>query len=371
MNYTFKKKCYKSIQAVMLGISVLGLAACGTTKEPAASVVKDPNSLSLKEIETNAKKEGEVNSVGMPDSWANWGETWDEVKQKYTLKHSDTDLSSAEEIAKMESEKENATADIGDVGISFGPIAEQKKLTIPYKTSYWNDVPEWAKDDNGDWVVGYQGTIAFLTNKELVKNPPKSWDDLLKGNYKVTVGDVQRGTQNQMAVLAASMAYGGDEKHLQPGIDFFAKLAKQGRLSLTDAKPANIEKGEVEVALVWDFNALGYAEQINRKQFDVTIPKEGSVVSGYATIINKYAKHPYAAMATREYILSDEGQINLAKGYARPIRDNVKLPEEVADKMIPKEEYKNAKPIKDYKAWEETAKTLPQLWQEEVVVHVK
>ena len=30
-------------------------------------------------------------------------------------------------------------------------------------------------------------------------------------------------------------------------------------------------------------------------------------------------------MLTREYILSDAGQENLAKGYARPIRENVKL----------------------------------------------
>ncbi|MGZ9816806.1 ABC transporter substrate-binding protein [Peribacillus simplex] len=370
MNRTFKKNCYKSIQAVMLGVSVLGLAACGATNEEAAPVVKDPNSLTLKEIETKAKEEGTINSVGMPDSWANWGETWNEVMKKYTLEHNDTDLSSAEEIAKMESEGESATADIGDVGISFGPIAEQKELTMPYKTSYWDEVPKWAKDDNGDWVVGYQGTIAFFTNKELVDNPPKSFDDILKGDYKVTVGDVQRGTQNQMAVLAAAIAYGGDETNLQPGIDFFAKLAKQGRLSLTDAKPANIEKGEVEVALVWDFNALGYADQINRDQFEVTIPTEGSVVSGYATIINKFAKHPHAAMATREYILSDEGQINLAKGFARPIRD-VELPKEVAEKMVPEEQYKNAKPIEDYKAWEETAKNLPQIWQEEVLVHVK
>jgi putative spermidine/putrescine transport system substrate-binding protein len=370
MKSSWSKKSLKVVQAGILGISLLGLAACGNNEKSAAPSVSGANSLSLGQIEAKAKKEGAINSVGMPDTWANWGETWSDVTKKYQLTHQDTDLSSAEEIAKFESEKENATADIGDVGISFAPIAVQKNLTLPYKTSYWNDVPKWAKDDKGNWIAGYQGTIAFLTNKELVKNPPKSWDDILKGNYKVTVGDVQRGAQNQMAVLAAAIAYGGSESNIEPGIKYFAKLAKQGRLSLTDAKPANIEKGEVEVAIVWDFNALGYAEQINRKQFDVSIPKEGSVVSAYSTIINKFAKHPYAAMAAREYILSDEGQINLAKGFARPIR-NVELPKEVADKLVPKEEYKNAKPIKDYNAWEQTAKTLPQVWQEEVLVNVK
>ncbi|WP_028400174.1 ABC transporter substrate-binding protein [Ectobacillus panaciterrae] len=370
MKREWSKKSFKSIQAGILGMSLLGLAACGTKEETTAPTVSDSKSLTIGEMEAKAKKEGSINSVGMPNTWANWGETWDDVTKKYNLKHTDTDLSSAEEIAKFESEKENATADIGDVGISFGPIAEKKGLTLPYKTSHWDEIPKWAKDDKGNWVVGYQGTIAFLTNKKLVKNPPKSWDDILKGDYKVTIGDVQRGAQNQMGVLAAAIAYGGNESNIKPGLDYFAKLAKQGRLSLTDAKPANIEKGEVEVAIVWDFNALSYAEQINRDQFDVSIPKEGSVVSGYTTIINKYAKHPYAAMMTREYILSDEGQINLAKGFARPIRD-VQLPKEVADKLLPKEQYTNAKPVQDSKAWEKTASTLPQLWQEEVLVNVK
>lgn len=105
-------------------------------------------------------------------------------------------------------------------------------------------------------------------------------------------------------------------------------------------------------------------------KFSVAIPKEGSVVSGYATIINKYAPHPNAAKLAREYILSDEGQINLAKGYARPIRDSVQLPEEVAAKLLSAEAYTNVKPVNDYKVWEETAKTLPQLWQERVLVHM-
>ncbi|MDQ0163780.1 ABC transporter substrate-binding protein [Aeribacillus alveayuensis] len=358
------------IAAFVLGVSVLGLGACSEQNDTASTEEIDANSLKLDDIIEKAKQEGEVNSVGMPDTWANWGETWKEISEEYGLSHTDTDMSSAEEIAKFEAEKENATADIGDVGISFGPVAEEKGLTIPYKTQYWDEIPEWAKDDNGDWIVGYQGTIAFLTNKELVKNPPKSWEDLLNGDYKVTIGDVQRATQAQMAVLAAAMGHGGDETNIQPGIDYFAQIAKQGRLSLTDPSVAMIEKGEVEVAILWDFNALGYADEINREQFEVTIPEEGSVVSGYATIINKYAKHPHAAMLTRDFILSDEGQINLAKGYARPIRD-VELPEEVAAKMVPKEQYKNAKPVGDYKVWEETAAQLPQKWQEEVLVHVK
>ena len=89
----------------------------------------------LKTLEAAAKAEGAVNSVGMPDDWANWKGTWDDLAKTYGLKHIDTDMSSAQEIAKFKAEKDNASADIGDVGAAFGPIAVKQKVTQPYKPS--------------------------------------------------------------------------------------------------------------------------------------------------------------------------------------------------------------------------------------------
>ncbi len=352
----------------LLSISIM--AGCSSNGEKTKKEVASTN-LSIEEITKKAKAEGEVNSVGMPDSWANWKGTWDDLNTKYGIKHTDTDMSSAEELAKFESEKENATADIGDVGVAFGPLAQQKGLTLPYKTSYWKDVPDWAKDKDGNWMVGYTGTIAFITDKNNVKNPPQSWADIEKGNFKVTIGDVLKAAQAQYGVLAAAYANGGDEKNIQPGIDFYAKLAKQGRLQTTDASITALEKGEVDVAVIWDFNGLGYRDKIDKNRFDVVIPKEASVISGYASVINKYAKHPNAAKLAREYIFSDEGQANLARGYARPIRQNVKLPEDAKAKLLPNEMYKNARPVKDSKAWEQTTQQLIQLWPEKVLINVK
>lgn len=353
----------------LVGVLALSLlAACSDDSGDANAEIK-ANDLSVDEIIEKAKEEGEVNSVGMPDTWANWVETWEELGSEYSLNHSDSDMSSAEELAKFEAEKDNATADIGDVGIAFGPIAQEKGLTQAYKTSYWDDIPDWAKDDEGHWVVGYTGTISFLTDTNNVSNPPKSWDDLKNGDYIVSIGDALTANQAQFAILAAAIAFGGDESNLQPGIDFFAELAKQGRLK-GDPSVANLEKGEIDVAILWDFNSLGYRSQIDESRFDVVIPEEGSVTSGYATIINKYAKNPHAAMLTREYILSDAGQENLAKGYARPIRENVELSAEVEALLLPPDMYETAKPVGDQKAWEETTKKIPQLWQEQVLIHV-
>lgn len=326
----------------------------------------------LKALEQAARAEGEVNSVGMPDSWANWKDTWADLNKLYGLKHMDTDMSSAQEIAKFDAEKDNATADIGDVGAAFGPIAVQKGVTQPYKPSTWEQIPAWAKDTDGHWMLAYTGSIAFIVNKQLVKEPPKSWADLKEGKYKVAIGDVSAAAQAVNGVLAAAIANGGDEKNIQPGLDFFAEIAKQGRLSLSNPTIQTLEKGEVEVGVVWDFNGLSYRDQIDPSRFEVLIPSDGSVISGYTTIINKYAKHPNAAKLAREYILSDAGQINLAKGNARPIRaEHLTLPPEVQAKLLPNEQYAKVQPIKDAAAWEATSKALPQLWQENVIIEMQ
>ncbi|QSA20210.1 extracellular solute-binding protein [Vibrio furnissii] len=316
-----------------------------------------------------AKKEGAVYSVGMPGSWANWKDTWNDLNTHYGLTHQDTDMSSAQEIAKFEAEKKNATADIGDVGFAFARVAVKKGVTQPYKPTTWSDIPTWAKDKDGHWALAYTGTIAFITNNNLVKQAPTSWADLLNGQYKVTVGDVGVAAQANNAVLAAAFANGGDESNLKPALDFFSKLAKQGRLSFTDPSLANLEKGEVEVAIMWDFNALNYRDQIDRSRFTVTIPQDGSVISGYTTLINKYAKNPNAAKLAREYIFSDQGQINLAQGYARPIRSNIELPESVKAKLLANDQYQNVHPVTDFNAWEKSARKLPRQWQENVLIH--
>ncbi len=73
-------------------------------------------------------------------------------------------------------------------------------------------MPEWAKDQDGHWALAYTGTIAFIINKQQVKDIPHSWADLLKGSYQVTIGDVGTASQAASGVLAATYAMGGNEK---------------------------------------------------------------------------------------------------------------------------------------------------------------
>lgn len=343
------------------------LSGCGSISK--ASL--DYNSMELSELEELAKKEAQVNSVGMPDTWANWGETWNELEELYGLKHTDLDMSSAEEIAMFKEEGTDATKDIGDVGQQWGPVAEEEAVTLKYKTSYWEEIPDWAKDDDGDWIVCYVGTMSIISNNALVSNAPTSFDDILNGDYKVTIGDVSNASQAQHAILATAYAMGGDIDNLQPAYDFWLTLAEQGRIDTGDTSTARIESGEIAVGLFWDYNSLNYRDNAVKNNpaasFTVCIPSDGSVQSGYASIINSYAKNPAAACLAREYILSDEGQINLAKGYATPIRSNVEIPADVEANRIPTEQYANAIAVQDFDKWTEVCQDIILYWEENII----
>ena len=128
--------------------------------------------------------------------------------------------------------------------------------------------------------------------------------------------------------------------------------------------------------MVWDFNALGYAETIYESQgedngrFAITIPQDGAAASGYANIINKYANNPYAAMLAREIMLSDVGQEFLALGHAKPIRTDVNFSEEAKAAILDNSMYENVYQVKDWAVFDATVAALPELWAENVAIYM-
>lgn len=374
-----KRMTKKTLAVALTAAMCLALAGCGSsTKETkaaettagettaAAEGAVDLNALTLDEIIEKAKAEGKVESVGMPDSWANWGLTWQDLKDEYGIDHADTDMSSSEELQMFKTEGENGTKDIGDVGFAFGQQAIDEDLVQGYKTSYWDSVPDWAKAEDGKWMVAYTGATTFLTNTEQVENVPTSWADIKAGDYKVALGDIGGGTA-QAAVIASAYAFGGDLNNLDPAFEFWTELAEAGRINTLDILQQNFETGEIAVGVIWSYTAVPYKDQITQYQMEATIPSDGSIMSGYASVINKYAPHPHAAALAREWIFSDAGQANLAKAGAIPTRTDVEIPAEIEEATFAKADYANAIPMEDAEAYAAACETVKTRWEEEIL----
>lgn len=88
---------------LVVALGMLLLAGCAN--ESTATDALDLSKITVEELEKKAKEEGQVHSVGMPDAWANWKETWEDIEKTYGINHTDTDMSSAEELAKFAAEK--------------------------------------------------------------------------------------------------------------------------------------------------------------------------------------------------------------------------------------------------------------------------
>ena len=357
------------VLVLAMGILTTGIfSGCG---QKAQTESVDLTTVDLETIEEKAKEEGEIASVGMPDDWANGQSSWEPITSTYGLEHEDTNMITSEELSMFENEKDAPTKDIGDVGQAFGKTAVEMGVVQPYKASTWDSIPDWAKDPDGNWTISYVGTMSSMVNQDKVPETIDSWEALKNSNAKVTVGDVVRAASSQMAVLSCAYALGGDMDNLDPAFEYFKELAEEGRLDTAEFSQERMNRGEIEVMLTWDYLTLQYRDltlATNPEQnIECHVMRDGALQSGYCLVINKYAPHPYAAAQTVEYMLSDEGQIDRARGYARPIRSDVELPEDLKAKMIADEEYENAIPLTDTEALTETCTQIAERWEEEIV----
>jgi putative spermidine/putrescine transport system substrate-binding protein len=318
-----------------------------------------------------AQKENKIYSYGMPREWANLGEMWDTYKAKYEIASwEDTDMGSATEIAKFLAEKDNPVADIGDIGILFAPSAVQFGVVAPFKNDTWDEIPDWAKHPDGLWATQYYGSLSFWVNTDLVDPVPHTWQDLLKPEYAglVTIDDPRTAAQGNFAVIGAAFANGSNETDITPGLAYFKQLNDIGNLNPTGLDLSKMQKGEVALGIGWDYLGLGYRDALEGQvPIEVVIPEDGSTVGPYVSIINKWAPNPFNARLMRNFILSPEGQLLYAKGYATPILASVEIPEDLLAKRPSAEEYKSVKPIENWPAAVASFQQIADSWGNDVL----
>ena len=310
-------------------------------------------------LEKAAKEEGMLTTIALPHDWCGYGGVIEGFKAKYpdiSVNELNPDAGSADELEAIRANKDNKgpqAPDVIDVGFSFGPAAKEEGLIMPYKVSTWDSIPENVKDADGHWYGDYYGVLSFAVNKDIVKESPQDWSDLLKPEFANSValaGDPRASNQAILGVYAAGLASGaeGGEAIGKAGLDYFAEMNKAGNFVPVIGKSGTLAQGATPVVIWWDYNALSGRDTLNgNPPMDVIVPKSGVVAGVYVQAISAYAPHPNAAKLWMEYLYSDEGQLAWLKGYCHPIRFNSlaadgKIPQEMLDKLPPAEGYAKA-----------------------------
>ncbi|MER7185694.1 extracellular solute-binding protein [Streptomyces hyaluromycini] len=321
----------------LAAVAALALSACGAAPDNTSSTTSDGKNAAtatsaadlggMDKLVAAAKKEGTLHIIAVPRDWANYGAIIDGFKKKYGIKIEDEspDGSSQDEITAVTSRKgQDRAPDVLDLGSSFALSAAQQGLLAPYKVTSYSDIPTGQADPQARWYNDYGGYISIGCDAKRVKTCPTTFADLLKPEYKGQVALNGNPTKSGSAfggVYAAALANKGSFDDIQPGLDFFAKLKKNGNYTPVESTPATVEKGETPISIDWDYLNAGYADEFKSKGVDwkVTIPSDGQYAQYYSQAINKDAPHPAAARLWQEYLYSTEGQNLWLKGYARPV----------------------------------------------------
>ncbi|WP_260761326.1 ABC transporter substrate-binding protein [Mycobacterium sp. SMC-4] len=361
----------------ILTVIALQLAACGGSSSESVDASAPPDTAAAKE------QARQFRTAGMPDDWINFGEFYQSVCDTYQLdcdgfavkavNRIDTDMSSAEEIAAFKNETTNAPM-CADIGIAFGQVAEEEDVLLQYSPEAAAELPASYKAADGGWVATAVGVISIMTNTDVVPNPPRSFGDLLKPEYrgKVSISNPVTSGTGQATVFssAAALSQNQGEFDLDAAIDYWAEFFRLGQRNEAEYSAAAFERGETPIRLAYDFVNIQAANLVRDKGVgvEIVIPEEGGVWSPSATMCNKKTEDPDLAKLVLDHSLSDEGQLTFARVGARPVRytlGELEVPAELKTSWLPESQYTNVIQYPD-DAWPHPS-VVAERWENDVL----
>jgi len=216
-------------------------------------------------------------------------------------------LSGGEAVARLEAESANPQVSIWVGGVGLDHItAKTKGLTTPYVSRYAGNTPTQYRDPENYWIGLYVGPLTIVTNldraAELGIEPPTSWADLIKPEYKGLVRMANPNSSGTAYNVLTTMRYvqGGEDQM----IDYMKKLDKNiDQYTKSGSAPGkSVAIGEIPVA-------LGYAhDQVKLKDAGANIkiaaPEEGTGFELASMSLVKGGKDAVNAKKLYDWIIS-------------------------------------------------------------------
>ena len=296
---------------------------------------------------TSASADGNAICYNCPPEWGDWGSQLKAIQSDLGIQMPSDNKNSGQAIAALIAEKTNPVADVVYLGGIAADPAKAADVLTPYKPANWDQIPGDLKDPDGYWFTIHSGTLGLFVNKAALGDTPvpHSWADLLKPEYKGLVGylDPTSAAVGQLGVMAVNLALGGTYDNLDPGIKFFAELAKNQPIVPKQTAYARVISGEIPILLDYDFNAYR-GEYKDKAPVEFVIPQEGTLVFPYVMALVKNGPDAENGKKILDYVLSDKSQTMWGDAFLRPVFSG-HLSAEAKAKFLPDSDYARAKPV--------------------------
>ena len=342
-------------QRAALAAVLLIVAAC--TAGPPATPSPSPTTAAY-DAAAAAEQALTFRTMATGDDWGNYGEQFSRfctVKFGFDCNREDRDigessLSSAQEVQLWDSERNNPTSVLADIGILFIPQAQEAGILADYQPPNVDLLP--AELHGPGWVATFVGVPTILVNVGFLESRglpvPESWADLTNPAYSsppmIGMSRPGVGSSSTWAFVAMNLAAGGTVSDWQPGIDYGKELLPNITQS---ASLETFERGEVPISVRFDFSQAALVDELDQRGVDyrVVVPSDGSVYAQHTLMMNRFdTAHADFARMFMEWVLTDEGQLLFSRFGSRPIRSIVgetrlTVPEAMRENWLPDEEY--------------------------------
>jgi putative spermidine/putrescine transport system substrate-binding protein len=360
------------LRQVSVVLLLAALVACtGTPPAPARST---PNP------EAAAEQARTFRTMATADRWANYGNNLNafcQAKFGFDCNRDDrdvgSDLTSGQEVAQWDAEKNNPQSVLADINILFIPQADQVGILADYEPPNVELLPDNLHGPG--WVATFVSVPDMLVNLDALEARslpiPDSYADLTNPAYAGLVGMNRVGVAagGTWQFVAMNLAAGGTLDDWQPGIDYARRLVPN--LGQSPSYETFVS-GELPIALRLDFASATWLPRLDDAgiRYRHIIASEGSVYAPATLMFNRYdtGHHDFGKMFL-EWVISDEGQFMFAPSGARPIRamleeDPLEIPAEYRDNWFPDADYERVQ-------WVDWTKLQPEqiqeMWENDVL----
>ena len=235
-----------------------------------------------------------------------------QFEKLYGIKTQFQRLSTGEVPTKIEEENGNPSADVwfGGTNNPYDALAAKGFLDnsyVPANASHL--LKDLYKDPNGYWYGIYTGILGFMVNTDelnrLGLEAPKTWDDLLKDEYKGLIWFSNYNTAGTPKLAANLMLQmkGHDE-----GIEYLVNLDKNVQVyTKSGSGPSkNVGTGECVIGIGVLHDGITQILDNGYENIGLVVPADGTACEIGPVAIFNGAKHVNAARLFMEYALSPE-----------------------------------------------------------------
>ena len=260
-------------------------------------------------------------------------------EELYGIKTQYQRLSTGEVAPKIEEEGENVSADVwfGGTNNPYDEAAAKGLLDnsyVPANAAHLTN--DMYKNPDGYWYGIYTGILGFMANKDeldrLGLEAPKTWDDLLKEEYKGLIWLSNYNTAGTAKLVVNTMLQmkGKDE-----GVKYLVDLDKNIQVyTKSGSGPSkNVGTGECVIGIGFLHDGIYQIVDNGYENIELIIPADGTTCEIGPVAIFNHAKHPNAAKLFMEYALSPEC-VELAAqngSYQFLVLDNATQPQQAID----------------------------------------